>query len=185
MFDKLFEKVEPKKTFDFDQEVSECTFRHWTLCDRAGYERRKVNAAPDGRDVISLLPCCDETDAALDRQYNGGDPNGGWVLARTVFAKKPDGTRALCEGLCDEAYFLSSDFVLSEEGMLIGFLAREDKVLWIADFAEGGKYRQSEYGMFLCEYFQYDAEYFDEERGEIVEGDFDCVEYGYLTHSRW
>lgn len=139
----------------------------WTVCKRCIKGSRKVNPAPNGKHWICKKFYTDGSIASFLEEYNHGDEYSGYIAARYNFPKDENGTvdfNSCC--YTDENFFEPSDFVISEEGRLIGFLAEKKAVLWIEDFAENGRFSQEEYGMVLRE----------------SEHD---VEYGCLTHSRW
>lgn len=136
----------------------------WTVCYPAPLDARQVNPSPDGWQMIRPCTYTAEEVRAFQHQYDGGDPWSGQVISRSIFIRNPDGTLTADEG-GDEAYFEPSDFVVSTEGKLLGFLVTDNIVLWKGDFAPGGRFCDTD--------------------GVILRRWADRVEFGYLTLSRW
>lgn len=136
----------------------------WTASNVVNDTARRVNPAPDGSRWISQRPYTPEQAKEFQRQYDGGDAWSGQVIVRSFYARCPDGT-LVAEERSSEHYFEASDFVVSAAGELIGFLVKENLVLWRADFAPGG-----------C---HYDGD------GVLLHHYGDRVELGYLGYSRW
>ena len=136
----------------------------WTVCYPAPLDARQVNPSPDGWTMIRPCPYTVEEVRDFQRQYDGGDPWGAQVVSRNVYIRQSDGSLIPDEG-GEEDFFQSSDFVVSKDGKLLGFLVKENIVLWKGDFVPGGRF--------------YDTD------GVILRRWADRVECGYLTHSRW
>ena len=99
-------------------------------------------------------------------EYDHGDEWNGRVVIKYTFGidlwGQNDEELYLID---DEEFFAVEDYVISEEGELIGFLLEEKTVLWIADFEKGGKYYDG-YGM-------------------VIKDNGIRRTYACLTYSRW
>lgn len=136
----------------------------WTVCYPAPLDARTVNPSPDGWGMIRPVSYSAAEVREFQRQYDGADPWSAPVISREVFTRRSDGT-LIPEDEYEESYFEASDFVVSKDGKLLGFLATENIVLWKDDFTPGGR--------------------FDGTEGVILRRWGDKVECGRLTHSRW
>ena len=135
-----------------------------------------VNPGPNGERYLFRHPFPMEMYDDILKQYQGRDPLNGWVIQRSDFLSF--GRYIKDPGAGDpevsENYIDDDDFVLSPEGVLLGFTVGEGKVFWIRDFQPGGKYYEEKLGYHPDLILKKECD-----RGEYH------VVYGYLTHSRW
>lgn len=156
----------------------------WTLCPENSPGSRRVNPAPDGRRHIRLMPYTPEQADAFKDENEHGDPYDGYIVSLSTFAKDEHGEIDFDDPeWTNEHFFALEDYVISEDGRLIGFLAAEDVVLWIGAFEKGGALYDT-FGIPLREYMEEFIDW-DPDTDEEITFDKLLVEYGYLTHSRW
>ena len=167
----------------------------WTLIEIATPNSRCVNPAPNGLSRITRWFYTDKDIAGFEDQYDGGDRYGGWVFAGTEFSSSTGYFSDREDEGCSEHFFHLDDFVVSREGKLIGFLVKENKVFWIEDFVEGGKYYSEENEFHSDLIMEKWCTEMEDEDSIIAEDDEPVpdddrpkkfhITFGYLTHSRW
>jgi len=156
----------------------------WTLCPENTPGSRKVNPTPDGRQWIRLMPYTARQADAFREENEHGDPYNGYVVSISSYPKdkygKPDFEE---EESNEEHFFEPEDYVISEDGRLIGFFAAEDIVLWIDAFEKGGELYNT-FGIPLRERTELCIDW-DPITDEETEYEQTYIEYAFLTHSRW